>query len=103
MKNLTKSQSNLYELTTERIKITQGMLSKKVEEIDLTRIKDIKMEQSLGQRALGIGNVEVITTDPTAPVFTLEDVSEPQKVKETIRVAVREEKQRRRVTFREEV
>jgi len=103
VKNLTKSQSNLYELTTERLKITQGMLSKKVEEIDLTRIKDIKVEQSLGQRALGIGNVKVITTDPTAPIFTLEDVSAPQKVKEMIRAAAREEKERRRVRFREEV
>lgn len=102
-KNLTKSQATLYEITTERIKLTRGLLSKKVEEVELTRVKDITVEQSLGQRALRIGNVKVITTDRSAPEVILWDVTEPQQVKETLRRAVREEKQRQGVAFREDV
>jgi uncharacterized membrane protein YdbT with pleckstrin-like domain len=100
-KNPRKRGSILYELTTERIRITYGVLSKKVEETELTRIRDTKLKQSLGQRALGIGDVTILTTDRTTPIVKLEDISQPQNVKEMIRGAVRKEKEKRGIEYRE--
>ena len=84
-------------LTTERLRVVRGLLSRSTEEVELTRIRDVSFEQSLGQRALGIGTVTVVGTDATAPTVVLHDVDEPEQVKELIRQAVRDQRRRHRV------
>jgi hypothetical protein len=84
-------------LTTERLRVVRGLLNRSTEEVELTRIRDVSFEQSLGQRALGIGTVTVVGTDATAPTVVLHDVDEPEQVKELIRQAVRDQRRRHRV------
>jgi hypothetical protein len=84
-------------LTTERLQIVRGLLSRSTEEIELTRVRDVSVEQSLAQRALGIGTITLIGTDATAPMVTLHDVEEPEQVKELIRQTVRDQRRRNRV------
>ncbi len=84
-------------LTTERLQIVRGILSRSTEEIELTRVRDVSYEQSLTQRALGIGTITVIGTDATAPMVVMHDVEEPEQVKELIRQAVRDQRRRNRV------
>jgi uncharacterized membrane protein YdbT with pleckstrin-like domain len=75
----------------------RGLLSRSTEEIELTRVRDVSFEQSLAQRALGIGSITLVGTDATAPVVVLHDVEEPEQVKELIREAVRDQRRRNRV------
>lgn len=84
-------------LTTERLQIVRGILSRSTEEIELTRVRDVSYEQSLAQRALGIGTITVVGTDATTPMVVLHDVEDPEAIKETIRQAVREQRRRHRV------
>jgi hypothetical protein len=84
-------------LTTERLRVVRGLLNRSTEEVELARVRDVASEQSLTQRALGIGTITVVGTDATAPVVVLHDVEEPERVKELIRQAVREQRQRQRV------
>lgn len=84
-------------LTTERLRVVRGILSRATEEVELTRVRDVSYEQSLAQRALGIGTVTVVGTDATAPVVVLHDVDGPEQVKELIREAVRDQRRRHRV------
>ena len=84
-------------LTTERLQIVRGILSRSTEEIELTRVRDVSYAQSLAQRALGIGTITVIGTDASAPSVVLHDVADPEDVKEMIRQAVREQRRRHRV------
>ena len=84
-------------LTTERLRVVRGLLNRSTEEVELTRVRDVSFEQSLAQRALGIGTVTVVGTDATAPTLVLHDVEEPEQVKELIREAVREQRRRNRV------
>jgi hypothetical protein len=84
-------------LTTERLQVVKGILSRSTEEVELTRVRDVSYEQSLPQRALGIGTVTVVGTDATAPTVVLHDVEEPEAVKELIRQAVRDQRRRHRV------
>jgi hypothetical protein len=84
-------------LTTERLQVIRGILSRSTEEVELTRVRDVSYEQSLPQRALGIGTIQVIGTDATTPVVVLHDVEEPEAVKEMIRQAVRDQRRRQRV------
>ena len=84
-------------LTNERLKVVRGILSRSTEEVELTRVRDVSYEQSLAQRALGIGTIAVVGTDATAPMVVLHDVEEPESVKEMIRQAVRDQRRRHRV------
>lgn len=91
-----------WELTTERLRIIRGLLGRSTEEIELTRVRDVSYEQSLTQRALGIGTVTVISVDADSPHVALHDIEAPEQVKELIRQAVREQRQRQRVRQVEE-
>ena len=84
-------------LTSERLRVMRGILNRSTEEVELTRVRDVSFEQSLGQRALGIGTITVVGTDATTPTLTLHDVAEPEQVKELIRQAVRDQRRRHRV------
>jgi hypothetical protein len=84
-------------LTTERLQVVRGILSRSTEEVELTRVRDVSYEQSLAQRALGIGTITVVGTDASSPMVVLHDVEEPEAVKEMIRQAVRDQRHRHRV------
>lgn len=84
-------------LTTERLRVVRGILSRSTEEVELTRVRDVSYEQGLTQRALGIGTVTVVGSDATAPEVILHDVENPEQVKELIREAVRDQRRRNRV------
>jgi hypothetical protein len=84
-------------LTTERLQVVRGILSRSTEEVELTRVRDVSYDQSLAQRALGIGTITVVGTDASAPMVVLHDVEEPEAVKEMIRQAVRDQRRRQRV------
>jgi hypothetical protein len=95
--NPIESHAIRWELTTERLRVIRGLLSRSTEEIELTRVRDVSYEQSLAQRALGIGTVSVMATDIDTPLLLLHDIEEPEQVKELIRQAAREQRQRFRV------
>ena len=46
---------------------------------------------------VGVGDVTVISSDPSRPVLVLEDVSEPEALKDLIRKVAREEIERLQV------
>lgn len=84
-------------VTSQRLRVVRGILSRSTEEVELTRVRDVSYEQSLAQRALGIGTVTVVGTDATTPMVVLHDIEEPEAVKELIRQAVQEQRRRYRV------
>ena len=57
--------STRYTLTEERLIVTKGLLSKSIEEVELFRIKDTKVSQSFLDRLVGIGHIEVTSSDNT--------------------------------------
>ncbi|HEY3055439.1 MAG TPA: PH domain-containing protein [Thermoanaerobaculia bacterium] len=82
---LARLRSTMYTVTNQRVMIEKGILSKSVGEIDLRYIDDTQFFQSLGARLLGIGNVTLVSSDKTSPVFVLYGVSDPRGVREVIR------------------
>jgi uncharacterized membrane protein YdbT with pleckstrin-like domain len=56
-----------YRITTRRIVVENGVLSKKLEQTDLYRIADYTVERPFGQRLLGTGNILLKTYDKTTP------------------------------------
>jgi hypothetical protein len=90
-----------YTITSERLKITTGLLAQRVENFELIRIQDIDFEQGMGERMLGIGDVHIKGHDPSSPDIVLRNVSKPEEVYEILRRAWLEARKRHGLQFRE--
>lgn len=93
--------SFLYTLTTERIFVRRGLLAKRIEEVELFRVKDVKMAQTALQRILGYGDVTVYSSDDSMPVFHIQGISRPVEIKEELRASYRAARKREKVTSTE--
>lgn len=92
-----------YELTTQRLRVYRGVLGNRIEEVELIRVKDTRVKQHMGERMLNIGDVSVISADPTTPEIVLQNVHDPIQVREALRKAVMDEKTRRGLRYREDI
>lgn len=77
-----------YELTTERLKTRHGVINKEMDDLELYRVRDYKLEQPLFLRLFGLGNITLNTSDKSHPVVTIRAISNGEQVREQIRGAV---------------
>jgi uncharacterized membrane protein YdbT with pleckstrin-like domain len=91
----TKTTS--YELTTQRLKKSSGILNRHLEELELYRVKDYAMEQPFLLRLLGLGNLTLVTSDASTPIVAIKAISNVTDVREKLRHAVQTERDRKRV------
>jgi hypothetical protein len=95
--------TNRYRITTQRLIVETGFIGRRTEEIDLFRVNDVGVTQHPFERITRIGDVFVASADTSTPTRYLLNVKEPQRVKDLLREASRQERQRRRVLLREDV
>lgn len=81
--------SRQYRLTTQRLFIHRGILSRTTDQTELVRVEDVRLKQGLIDRILNTGNVEVIGSDRTDENIILESIDVPAEVAESIRRTVR--------------
>ncbi len=62
-----RSLRTLYRVTSQRVVIEHGLLSKRLEQTDLYRIRDYVVERPFGQRLLGTGNLIIKSMDQSMP------------------------------------
>jgi membrane protein YdbS with pleckstrin-like domain len=79
-----------YHLTSQRLRVTHGILSRKIVEIELFRVRDLTIEQSFIQRLLTLGTVKAISTDEDAQTILLSGIKDAVNVKEKLRRFVME-------------
>lgn len=91
------TKSTTYELTSQRLRIRSGILNRRVDELELYRVKDYAMEQPLLLRLVGLGNLTMITSDATNPHVWMKAIPEVETVREKLRTAVQAERDRKRV------
>lgn len=92
-----------FEITSERIRITTGVLSKRLDEMELYRVKDSTLEQPFLLRLVGLGNVFIKTSDPTTPRIEIRAILDARQVRENLRGCVekmRDKKGVREVDYR---
>lgn len=86
-----------YELTSQRFRIRTGILNKKVDELELFRVKDYTMDQPFMLRLVGLGNLTMVTSDATTPTVAMRAIPGVEGVREKLRTAVQVERDRKRV------
>jgi uncharacterized membrane protein YdbT with pleckstrin-like domain len=90
-----------YELTTQRVRIRQGVFSKRTDELELYRVKDSTVFEPFWQRLFGVGNIIITTNDATTPTLTLEALPNAADTREKLRAAIEECRDRKRVRIAE--
>jgi hypothetical protein len=97
------SLRHYYQITTERVRISEGLLGKEREDVELVRIQDIDHKQSLTERALNMGDIFIISHDASKPEAILRNVTDPQAVHEILRRAVLKARKKHGMSYREEM
>ena len=69
-----KIRARIFRLTTERLLVTTGLLSRTTDSTELYRVKDLRMTQPFFLRLLGLENVELITSDQSSPDIVIEAI-----------------------------
>jgi hypothetical protein len=76
-----------YEVSGDRIEWSRGILDRRVDNLDMFRVIDLKMRRSLLDCILGIGTVALITTDKSDPEFVFEKVRDCRLLYDVIKKA----------------
>jgi len=82
-----KMYSWRYEVTTERVKVTKGLISRSSREADLEKIQDILVQQKFWGRILNYGDVSFNTSGSAGYEIVFNNVSDPNGLKEKFREA----------------
>ncbi|MFS0785893.1 PH domain-containing protein [Shouchella sp. 1P09AA] len=103
-KGVLKIPKEYYTLTNERLKVSkQGMMTSTKTDIDLYKIKDINVIQKFKDKAMNLGDIEIISSDSSHPKLMLKKIKDPHTVREQIRTASRESRKEEGVSYRQDV
>jgi uncharacterized membrane protein YdbT with pleckstrin-like domain len=83
-----QTKSKTYELTNERLKITEGVFSKTTDTLELYRVKDLETRQPFLYRMVRVENVQLNTSDSSSPSVFIEAVPSAVMLADKIRTEV---------------
>ena len=86
-----------YEVTTDRIEWSRGILDRRVDNLDMFRVIDLKLRRSLLDCIVGVGTVGLITTDKTDPEFQFEKIRRVRDLYDIIKTSSLDADQKRGV------
>jgi membrane protein YdbS with pleckstrin-like domain len=94
-KRYLQTKCTIYEVTNERLKTTEGILSKVTDTLEFYRVKDIEKQQPFLYRLCGIESVELNTSDTSSPLVIIEAIPQRAGLADVIRnqvEAIRQQK-----------
>src|SRR6476646_2502283 len=92
-----QTKCKIFELTTQRLKITSGVFTKVTDTLELYRVKDIETRQPFFSRFVGIENVQMTTSDASSPSVLIEAVPSNVRFADKLRNQVEIIRQQKRV------
>jgi membrane protein YdbS with pleckstrin-like domain len=93
-----KSVSIHYEITTQRIKLERGLLSKLQESLELFRIDHFELHKPLGMRLVGQSSLHLFSSDAELTNFYIYGVPNLDALADTLRTCQLRERSRRGLT-----
>jgi uncharacterized membrane protein YdbT with pleckstrin-like domain len=88
-----------YEVTEERLIVRRGIIAKSIDEVELYRVKDVRINFSLINQMADIGNISITSSDETTRGgdLVLRDIKRARERREMLRRLVDTARQKRRV------
>jgi Bacterial PH domain len=77
-------RNHYYRLTSRRLFLTTGIFQRRVDQVELVRVKDLFMRQTLLGSWLDLGTVIVLSSEQTLPKAVLLGIEEPHRVRDLI-------------------
>lgn len=77
-----------YELTTERLRMRHGVLNKNLDELELYRVRDYKLDQPFFLRLFSLSNIVLQTSDKSHPTVVIEAIPDGEELREQFRTHV---------------
>ena len=87
---LLRRLQTTYTVTTERLTIERGLMTRELYETRLERVQNVSVRQSLLDRVLGVGTVDFDTAGGAGYGFSFGGVAEPRRLVRTVDGALRE-------------
>lgn len=87
--------SRRFQITTQRIKVERGVLSKVQDSLELFRIDHFELLKPLGQRILGQASLRIFSSDAEFEHFQLYGIPNLEALAENLRTCQLRERQRR--------
>ena len=91
----------IYEITSERIKVTRGLLTRRTDELELYRVKDTALIEPFLYRLFSAANIFVTTNDASTPQLELRGVKHAKEIREHLRQSIEECRMRKGAQVRE--
>lgn len=79
------TSSQRYEVTTERIRTTTGLFSRRATELELYRVRDYTVVEPFWLRLVGRGNLIIESADRSSPLLVIHAVPGVATLKDQIR------------------
>ncbi|MEI6427110.1 MAG: PH domain-containing protein [Pseudanabaena sp. ELA607] len=93
-----KSINTKYLITSERIVVEKGILSQRIETVEIYQIDDIELDKPFGQRIMGTANMRLFTRDVSAPTLVLERLPvDIRQLYEQMRSFIQDARRQRRI------
>ncbi|HOW45876.1 MAG TPA: PH domain-containing protein [Candidatus Aminicenantes bacterium] len=86
-----------YEITSERIRVTSGILSKRTTTLELYRVKDYTLEAPFLYRLFRLGHIRLQTSDRSNPEMLLRAIPGARRLADEIRLHVEKRRDLKRV------
>ncbi len=92
-----KRKSTKFRVTTTVIEYERGLISKRIDVLQLWRVRDVVYKQNLADRILGIAHVEVVAQDVKNPDFEIVGMPASRQLFEQLRDAIEIQRQAKNV------
>jgi len=91
-----------YRLYQDSLEIETGIVARKIDNLQLFRVRDLRLTQSVLGRLFGFGDIGVTSTDQSTPHLTIRGVEAPRALYDTLREGVARSQATRRTMIVEE-
>ena len=76
-------------MTGDKLRYEEGLLSKTTRNVQLSKIQDVRVDQSIGQRILGVGDISIETSGESTRL-EMDNLDRPQTIADEIIAASQE-------------
>ncbi len=78
-----------YRLTTQRLFVERGLLSRTIDQTELIRVDDVRIHKTVVDRLCGLGSLRVMSTDRSDTELRLDGIAQPDVIADAIREHMR--------------
>jgi uncharacterized membrane protein YdbT with pleckstrin-like domain len=90
-------RTQTFELTNERLRISEGVINQQIDEVELYRVKDILVVRKWWMRMTGLGTIHLDTSDRSMPQIDIHAIHDSLDLREALRKKVEAMRDKKRV------